>query len=170
MLDLSRIDSGQLKITPVSFDLTSMVCSTILSFEQRVEDKHITVEGLEDCAPQTVFADYDLLQQVVYNLLDNAVKFTEEGGTIRVGIRSTEEFAECTIRNTGSGIPASELPQIFERFYKSDRSRGLDKQGTGLGLYIVKSVMNLHGGEITARSVEGQYTEFTFRLPCSQKK
>ncbi|MBO5670370.1 MAG: HAMP domain-containing histidine kinase, partial [Clostridia bacterium] len=170
MLDLSRIDSGQLKIAPVSFDLTSMVCSTILSFERRVEDKHIVVKGLEECAPQTVYADYDLLQQVIYNLLDNAVKFTEEGGTISVGIRGAEDYTECTLRNTGSGIPAAELPQIFERFYKSDRSRGLDKQGTGLGLYIVKSVINLHGGDITVHSTEGQYTEFVLRLPCSQKK
>lgn len=170
MLDLSRIDSGQLRINPVSFDLTAMICSTFLSFEQRVEEKHIVVEGLDDCEQQTVCADYDLLQQVIYNLLDNAVKFTEEGGTIRVGVRTSDNYTECTIYNTGSGIPATELPQIFERFYKSDRSRGLDKQGTGLGLYIVKSVINLHGGEITARSVEGQYTEFTFRLPRSQKK
>lgn len=170
MLDLSRIDSGQLPVNPVSFDLTSMVCSTLLSFEKRVEDKRIVVEGLEECAPQTVYADYDLLQQVIYNLFDNAVKFTDEGGTIRVGIREAGDYTECVVHNTGSGIPASELPQIFDRFYKSDRSRGLDKKGTGLGLYIVKSILNLHGGEITVRSTEGEYTEFTFRLPRLQKK
>lgn len=170
MLDLSRIESGQLPVNPVSFDLTAMVCSTFLSFEQSVEKKRIAVEGLDGCEPQTVYADYDLIQQVIYNLIDNAVKFTEEGGTIGVSIRETGEFAECAVRNTGSGIPTSELPHIFERFYKSDRSRGLDKKGTGLGLYIVKSIISMHGGEITVSSTEGAYTEFVFRLPRSQKK
>ena len=170
MLDLSRIDSGQLPVNPVSFDLTAMVCSTLLSFEKHVEDKRITVEGLEDCAPQTVYADYDLLQQVIYNLFDNAVKFTDEGGTIRVAIRDTGDSTECAVYNTGSGIPAAELPQIFDRFYKSDRSRGLDKRGTGLGLYIVKGILSLHAGEITVSSTEGVCTEFVFRLPHSQNK
>ncbi len=170
MLDLSRIDSGQMKLNPVSFDLTASVCSTLLSFEQRIEKKRIDIEGLESCGPQTVYGDYDLLQQVVYNLLDNAVKFTEEGGTIRLMLSNADGRTVCIIRNTGDGIPAAEMPYIFERFYKSDRSRGLDKVGTGLGLYIVKTVIDLHGGEITVRSEEGRYCEFVFWLPDSQKK
>lgn len=170
MLDLSRIDSGQLQLNPVSFDLTSSVCSTLLSFEQRIEAKGINIEGLENCSAHTVYGDYDLLQQVVYNLLDNAVKFTEEGGTIRLTLSNADGRTVCSIHNTGAGISAAEMPHIFERFYKSDRSRGLDKSGTGLGLYIVKTVIDLHGGEITVRSVEGQYCEFIFWVPDSQKK
>lgn len=164
MLDLSRIDSGQLQIRPVTFDLTAMVCSTLLSFEQRIEKKNIRIEGLEDCEPRFVHGDHDLLQQVVYNLLDNAVKFTEEGGAIRLLLADANGWTVCSVRNTGEGIPAAEMPHIFERFYKSDRSRGLDKTGTGLGLYIVKTLVDLHGGEITVRSAEGQFCEFTFRL------
>lgn len=170
MLDLSRIDSGQMKITPVTFDLTGMVCSTLLSFESRIEAKRIAIEGIDQCEPQTVVADYDLIQQVVYNLLDNAVKFTNEDGMIRLLLTHVDGRVVCTVRNTGVGIPAEEMPYIFERFYKSDRSRGLDKTGTGLGLYIVKSLIDLHGGEITVRSVEGSYCEFTFWLPDLQKK
>ena len=170
MLDLTRIDSGQLKLHPTEFDLTAMVCSTLVSFEPRIEGKHIRIEGLEDCRSQMVYADYDLLQQVVYNLLDNAVKFTEDGGSIRLTLAKAENNVTCIVRNTGGGIPAAEMPHIFERFYKSDRSRGLDKTGTGLGLYIVKTVIDLHGGEITVRSVEGEYCEFAFWLPSSQKK
>lgn len=170
MLDLSRIDSGQLKINPVQFDLTAAVCATLIAFEPRIEKKHISIEGLEDCVPQTVFADYDLLQQVVYNLMDNAVKFTEDGGTIRLTLAKAEDKTVFVIRNTGEGIPAEELPHIFDRFYKSDRSRGLDKSGTGLGLYIVKTAIDLHGGEVTVRSVEGQYCEFAFWLPELQKR
>lgn len=165
MLNLSRIDSGQLRINPVSFDLTATTCEVLLSFEQRIEQKCLSIEGLDRCEPQMVVADYDLLQQVVYNLLDNAVKFTEEGGTISLSLVHDTDRTIVTVRNTGDGIPAVEMPHIFERFYKSDRSRGLDKSGTGLGLYIVKTVIDLHGGEITVRSVEGDYCEFSFWLP-----
>ncbi len=170
MLDLSRIDSGQMQLSPVSFDLTAMLCATLVSFESRIDKKHIHIEGIDQCAPQTVVADYDLMQQVAYNLVDNAVKFTNEGGTIRLLLTKADGRVVCTVRNTGNGIPAEEMPYIFERFYKSDRSRGLDKTGTGLGLYIVKTLIDLHHGEITVRSVEGDYCEFTFWLPDLQKK
>lgn len=169
MLDLSRIDSGELKLTPVSFDLTAIVCNTLVLFEQRIDEKAVRIEGIDTCEPQYVSADYDLMQQVVYNLVDNAVKFTEQGGRIRLLIFRKDDRTYCLIRNTGSGIPAAELPHIFDRFYKSDRSRGLDKSGTGLGLYIVKTLIDLHGGEITVSSRENEYCEFTFWLPDSQK-
>ncbi len=169
MLDLSRIDSGQMKLNPVSFDLTAVACNTLVLFEQRIEDKDLQIEGIDTCGPQYVTADYDLMQQVVYNLVDNAVKFTEKGGHIRLLIFRKENRTYCMVRNTGTGIPATELPHIFDRFYKSDRSRGLDKSGTGLGLYIVKTLIDLHGGEITVSSREQEYCEFVFWLPDSQK-
>ena len=165
MLDLSRIDSGQLKLHPVSFDLTAVACNTLLLFEQRIEDKALHIEGIDTCEPQYITADYDLIQQVVYNLVDNAVKFTEQGGRIRLLIFRKDNRTYVMIRNTGAGIPATELPHIFERFYKSDRSRSLDKSGTGLGLYIVKTLIDLHGGEITVSSREHEYCEFVFWLP-----
>ncbi len=169
MLDLSRIDSGQLKLSPVSFDLTAIACNTLVLFEKRIEDKELQIEGIDTCGPQYITADYDLIQQVVYNLIDNAVKFTERGGRIRLLIFRKDDRTYCMIRNTGTGIPATELPHIFDRFYKSDRSRGLDKSGTGLGLYIVKTLIDLHGGEITVSSREQEYCEFVFWLPDSQK-
>ena len=104
---------------------------------------------------------------MVYNLIDNAVKFTNEGGTIEIRLFQTAGRVQCRIRNTGAGIPAEEMPQLFDRFYKSDRSRSLDKNGLGLGLYIVKTVIDLHHGQITVRSVEGEYTEFAFWLPAA---
>lgn len=165
MLDLSRIDNGQLKLTPVQFDLTEVVCNTLLSFEQRIEGKHITIADLEDCGREDVVADYDLIGQVVYNLLDNAVKFTNEGGTISLRVYREPGRVVCAVRNSGMGISPQEMPHIFERFYKSDTSRGLDKNGVGLGLYIVKTVIGLHHGEIKVRSTEGEYCEFAFWLP-----
>ena len=169
MLDLSRIDSGELQLHPSSFDLTAVICNTLVLFEQRIEEKDLRIEGFDTCEPQYITADYDLIQQVVYNLVDNAVKFTEQGGCIRLLVFRKSDRTYCLIRNSGSGIPAAELPNIFERFYKSDRSRGLDKSGTGLGLYIVKTLIDLHGGEITVSSREQEYCEFAFWLPDSQK-
>lgn len=165
MLDLSRIDSGELKLNPVKFDLTASACQMLLSFEQRIEAKNITVEGLEDCEPTEVVADQDLISQVMYNLVDNAVKFTNEGGTICMAIRRENGKVFYTIRNTGAGIPAEEMPYVFERFYKTDKSRSLDRTGVGLGLYIVKNVISFHGGEIAVRSAEGEFCEFSFWLP-----
>ena len=165
MLDLSRIDSGQLHINPVRFDLTEVACTALLSFEQRIDQKDVTIEGLEDCPRVEVTADYDLIGQVVYNLIDNAIKFTNEHGIVRITVEKNNGRVTCSVRNSGIGIRAQEMPHIFERFYKTDRSRSLDKTGVGLGLYIVKSVINLHHGEIVVRSVEGEYCEFRFWLP-----
>ena len=165
MLELSRIDNGTVTLKPVNFDLTDAVCNALLSFEQRIEDKRITVEGLPDCDRVPVTADYDLLGQVVYNLLDNAVKFVNEGGVLTVRTYRENGKVWCAIRNSGAGLSAEEMPRVFERFYKTDRSRSLDKTGVGLGLYIVKTVITLHKGEIYVRSVEGEYCEFLFWLP-----
>ena len=167
MLDLSRIDSGQLKMTAVRLNLTEIVGSVLVTFEQRIEQKRLQITGLEDQGDIAVNGDHDLLGQVVYNLIDNAVKFTNEGGTIEIRLFQTAGRVQCRIRNTGAGIPAEEMPQLFDRFYKSDRSRSLDKNGLGLGLYIVKTVIDLHHGQITVRSVEGEYTEFAFWLPAA---
>ena len=165
MLDLSRIDNGELKINPVRFDLTEVACTALLSFEQRIEEKHVEITGLEDCPRMEVYGDFDLIGQVLYNLLDNAVKFVNEGGTITIRLEKKDGRAFCTVRNTGAGVSPHELPHLFERFYKTDKSRSLDKTGVGLGLYIVKSVISLHQGEIVVRSMEGEYTEFSFWLP-----
>ena len=167
MLDLSRIDSGELKLTRVRLDLTEAMCGVLVSSEPRIEEKRLTISGLEDAVKTEIDGDYDLMSQVLYNLLDNAIKFTNEGGDIDIRMQSRDGRAYVTIRNTGAGIPAEELPQIFERYYKSDRSRSLDKNGLGLGLYIVQTVIRLHGGEISVRSVEGEFTEFSFWVPAA---
>ena len=165
MLDLSRIDSGELKMNTTQLDLTDIVVNVLVSSEQRIEKKGLSITGVEDCESVKVCGDYDLLNQVLYNLLDNAIKFTDEGGNIYIRLYREDGRVYVSIRNTGEGIPPEEMPQIFERFYKSDRSRSLDKNGVGLGLYIVHTVIRLHGGEITVRSVQNEYTEFTFWIP-----
>ncbi|MBP3381760.1 MAG: HAMP domain-containing histidine kinase [Clostridia bacterium] len=166
MLALSRIDSGQLKLNTVELDMVALTGQTLLNFEKRIDEKHITVTGLDDVQPLVVKGDFDLLGQVLYNLFDNAVKFTNDGGELHITLYKENDRVYCGIRNTGAGIPAEEMPRIFERFYKSDRSRGIDKNGVGLGLYIVQTVIALHHGEVMVRSKENESTEFRFWLPA----
>ena len=109
----------------------------------------------------------DMIYQVVYNLIDNAVKFTPEGGYIEVSSKADQEKIIVKIRNSGKGVPGEELDKIFERFYKIDKSRSFDVKGAGMGLYLCKTIIELHGGNIIARSEEGEYTEFIFQLPLN---
>ena len=115
----------------------------------------------------SVNADKDLIHQVIYNLVDNAVKFTNETGTIDFKVKTDSKKLTFTITNTGKGIPESELPYVFERFYKVDKSRSANKSSTGLGLYIVKTIVKAHGGSITAASRENQFTAFSVVLPLN---
>lgn len=166
MLSLSKLESGEMRINRTQFDLSVVACTTVISFEQRIDLKQIRIEGLEALPETIINADQDLIHQVVYNLVDNAVKFTNENGYIAIKLDYLEdERILLTIRNSGEGIGAKELPRVFERFYKTDKSRSADKSGTGLGLYLVKTIIDIHAGSITVRSVQGEYTDFEVCLP-----
>ena len=170
MLDISRMEAGELKINPSLFSLSDMVMRVFFSCEKLINDKNIEVRGLEDLPEIHVKADPDRIHQIIFNLVDNAIKFTNEGGYIAISIREENGWVYFTIRNSGQGIARADLGKIFERFYKTDKSRGLDKKGVGLGLFIVRMLMQLHGGDITARSVEGEYAEFEFWLPAMKQE
>lgn len=165
MLNLSKIEAGEVSIAPVKYDISKQIFDTLLSFEKKINDKNISVEGFENMGSVTVNADKDLIQQVIYNLFDNAVKFTPENGVISISAKNEDEKTVVSIRNTGTGVSDEEISRIFERFYKVDKSRSYDVKGVGLGLYIVKTIINMHDGEITARSENGKYIEFCFEIP-----
>ena len=165
MLNLSKIEAGEVSIAPVRYDVGKQIFDTLLSFEKQINDKNINVEGFEDMGSVTINADKDLIQQVIYNLVDNAVKFTPENGVISISAKNEEEKTVVSIKNTGAGVSDEEISRIFERFYKVDKSRSYDVKGVGLGLYIVKTIVNMHNGEITARSENGKYIEFCFEIP-----
>lgn len=169
MLDLSRIDSGEMKLHPSRFDITHTVVTTLLTFEQKIDEKGIEIRGLEDAAPQEVWGDQDLLHQVVYNLIENAVKFTNEGGYIAVQVSDSIDRTTVVIENSGPGIAPEDLPMIFERFYKTDKSRSRDKNGMGLGLYLVRTILKFHGGDIAVSSAVGQFCRFEFYIPKPQE-
>ena len=118
-----------------------------------------------------VYADPDLVHQVVYNIVDNAIKFTPPGGVIRFYHDQRQRHGgRLPSENTGAGISADALPYVFDRFYKEDRSRGLNARGSGLGLHICKVLINLSGGKIRVESEEGKWCRFTFSLPADESK
>ena len=165
MLALSRIDSGELKLVTQTFDISDTVLNTFLTFEQKIEERNINIIGLGENKPVFIEGDPDMIHQVIYNLVENAAKFTNVGGDITATVEEKGSDAYVTIKNTGPGISKEQIKFIFDRFYKTDQSRSHDKNGMGLGLYIVKTIVRLHGGEIKADSVEGEYTRFVIRLP-----
>ena len=165
----TSIDSGEMKIHPTNFDLTATLFTTLFTFEQSIEEKQLEVKGLENAGPQNVYGDQDLLHQVIYNLVENAVKFTNQGGYIKLQISDGIDRTSVVIENSGPGISPEELPMIFDRFYKTDKSRSRDKNGMGLGLYIVRTIIKLHGGDITVSSVMDEYCRFEFYIPKPQE-
>ena len=168
MLNMARLESGELSLNRTVFDINEVVCSTIFTFEQRIDQKRLDIRGLE-AGKVMVLADVDLMHQVVYNLIENAVKFTPEEGYLEVRYETRHGRVYVSIRNSGEGLSKDEIPRVFDRFYKTDKSRSLDKNGVGLGLYIVNTIINLHGGEIVVSSVQGEFCEFTFSVPSPSK-
>jgi signal transduction histidine kinase len=169
MLNISRIEAGEMQLHPQTVDIHEIVCRTVLGFEPAIEEKQIEVQGL-DADKMLVEADPDLSHQIVYNLIENAVKFTPRDGTIGLSYENDGRMLRVAIRNTGEGIRKEEIPQLFDRFYKSDRSRSSDTKGVGLGLHIVKSLVHLHGGTVGVKSAVGEYAEFSFTLPISSQR
>ena len=165
MLNLSKIEAGERKLEKKNVNLTQMLVEVMISFEQAIEKNHIEVIGLDKIEDIVASVDRDMMYQVFYNLTDNAVKFTDTGGRIFVSLTQAGGKIGFRIINECSGISKEDMSKIFERFYKVDRSRHQDVQGFGLGLYIAKTIVAMHGGQITARSHEGADCEFLFWIP-----
>ena len=168
MLDLSQMknrvsDPARRQV----FDLTELIMQTMLSFEDRATKKNLDVDPQLPDDPMMVVADRDAITQVIYNLIDNAVKFAAEGSCITIRLYKENGKAFVSIQDRGETIPPEDLPFIFDRFHKSDRSRSLDKDGVGLGLYLVKAIINSHDEDIAVKSADG-VTEFVFTLRLAE--
>ncbi len=168
LLDITRIQAGERKFNRINFDICELTCQIIISMESRLEKKNLNVEFAPSKDSITVNADRDAIYQILYNLCDNAVKFSRENGDYRISINIQGKKAVISVYNEGDGIPAEDLPYVFDRFYKSDKSRGLDKTGTGLGLYIVKTIIEAHGENIKVSSEQGKFCKFEFTLDLAQ--
>ena len=165
MLEISRLkDQGIPADKLADFDLCEAAGQALLSFEQRINRKHLNVDVDMPELGVTVRAMPDAVTQVLYNLIDNAVKFIDDGGTLSIRVERSGNKAVTTVGNTGPTIAPEELPLICDRFHKTDKSRSTDRDGVGLGLYIVKTIVLAHGEDIYVTSRDGK-TEFTFTLP-----
>lgn len=164
LLDISRFEAGEKKLTMSNFDICEMARQIVLSFEKKIDEKQLDVDFDCDDFNITVNADKDSIHQILYNLCDNAVKFSKEKGKYLISIKQKNKKVFVSVYNEGQGISPEDLPFVFDRFYKSDKSRGLDKSGVGLGLYISKTIIDAHGQEIWVKSAHGEYCEFVFTL------
>ncbi|MBQ3412847.1 MAG: HAMP domain-containing histidine kinase [Oscillospiraceae bacterium] len=163
LLSVMRLEESNQSVELTNVEVWNMILNVMFNLEQRIEEKKIYIPDLD---PQEceVKADKDMLHQVIYNLMDNAVKYTPIGGEINVSVNESEGKTSITVRNSGQGISEEEQPYVFERFYKTDKSRGIDRGGTGLGLYIVKMLTLAMGGTVDLESDGESYTQFTVTL------
>ena len=166
MLDISQLqkEEGIPEDKKMHFDLEECAGQVLITFEKKINDKKLDVDVDFPEHPVYTFANRDYVTQVIYNLLDNAVKFCPEGRTLGLKIREGGNKAYISVSNEGDTIPAEELPLVFDRFHKLDKSRSQNRDGWGLGLYIVKTIVCSHGENISVSSKDGK-TEFTFTMP-----
>ena len=167
MLTLNSLDSKGF-LTRSNFDINRVIKDTAATFEGTCNAKDIVLDLTFAADIQMVYADLGKIQQVLYNLIDNAIKFSDPDSIITVETTERGEKVFVSVKDNGVGIPRDSLNKIWERFYKTDSSRGKDKKGTGLGLSIVKESIQAHGENINVISTEGVGSEFTFTLPKSK--
>ena len=163
MLDLSRLEAADRSAAQGQFNVTEVMLRVLVSLEPKVNSRQLDVDADLPDNPVMVWGDPDGITQVCYNLLDNAVKFASPGSVIGIKVAASAGKARVSVRNQGETIPKEELSMLFDRFHKTDRSRSMDRDGVGLGLYIVKSILDAHKEDITVTSEDG-VTEFTFTL------
>lgn len=170
LLTLNDMNSKNAMLDIVSFDINKIIKQTAEAFEGICTPKKISIELILTGESQLVAADMGKIQQVLYNLIDNAIKFSHNNSVITVETTEKYEKIFVSVKDTGIGIPKDSLNKVWERFYKTDLSRGKDKKGTGLGLAIVKEIIQSHGENINVISTEGVGTEFIFTLPKKSLK
>ena len=170
MLEMSKMQSaGPEELRKKCFNASELLLQTLLVFEKKVNDKRLEVNAMIPEEDMIALGDADAINQVIYNLLENAVKFATPGSELGVSIFKQEGKAYISVKNHGGTIPPDELALIFDRFHKTDKSRSMDRDGVGLGLYIVKSILISHGEDIVVTSRDG-VTEFVFSLTLQAGK
>ena len=165
LLTLSHIETGEIKMHFEYFDIKSMVEDIIDQFENKAEKKEIKIAFAPDTPDLvTVYGDWQRINQVMNNLISNAIKYTNEAGEVEIGFKITKNEVTTYVKDTGEGIPSDDVKRIFERFYRVDKSRSREKGGTGLGLAIVKHILEEHKSKIEVKSIFGKGSEFSFKL------
>lgn len=165
LVQVTKMENGEIKPDRTNFDISELVRQTIIKFEMIITPKNIDVSLNIPEGKVVVNADKDKISQVLINLINNAVKFTPEDGKLVIDITIKKDKAYISVENSGPGIDENDLKYIWDRFYKGDKSRGEDRTGMGLGLYIVKRIIDLHDENITVTSIKDKKTTFEFTLP-----
>lgn len=165
LLFLTRGESGRVTLSFANLDLGRFAADTVRDLSPAAADRQIQMDVTAPLARVFVFADGGRLQQVLHNLIENALQYTESGGRIHVRVASAPGEALLSVSDTGVGIPEDDLPYVFERFFRSKRSRRVNPGGSGLGLSIVRWIVEAHKGKITVESTVGKGSTFTVRLP-----
>jgi len=163
LLHLTRLESKEAALEKKGLDLSRLVGGAIADFQGQLRKKNITVKN-DLPQPCPAFAEQDKMEQVFANLLDNAIKYNKDGGWVKIYSQDIREGIRVTVEDSGYGIPARDIPRIFERFYRVDKARSRELGGTGLGLAIVKHIIELHGGCVGVESTEGLGSKFWFTL------
>jgi two-component system phosphate regulon sensor histidine kinase PhoR len=163
-LELSHIESKEIKLKIEEIKLVDLVNEVLRGFKNQLKKTPINVNN-NLSSGLTIKADKDKLERVLVNLIDNAIKFNKEKGSINIYSEESGNNIKIVIEDSGIGIPAKDIPRIFERFYRVDKARSRELGGTGLGLSIVKHIIELHGGSVGVESTEGLGSKFCFTLP-----
>lgn len=164
LLTLNTFDDRGVYLEMTDFDIAAVLTSVIASFEGTCQEKNLRISASFPRTRTIVSADMGKIQQVLYNLIDNAIKFSDPGSEIEITVSTQKNTVFVSVKDHGEGIARENLPKIWDRFYKTDSSRGKDKKGTGLGLSIVKEILRAHGQNINVISTKGVGTEFIFSL------
>ncbi len=167
LLDLSKIESGKMKMAFLPVDAAALIKRSVAVIENQAKEKNISLKADLPAQLPKIQADETRFSQVMINLLDNAVKYTPEGGTVTISTSIKEKFLQVEVSDTGIGIPESDIPRIFERFYRVDKAHSRELGGTGLGLSIVKHIVQSHGGQVWLKSEPGQGSTFSFTIPLA---
>ena len=170
LIDLNQFGHHGIHLDLTDFDINQIIRTTILTFEGTCQKKGISFDLVLTGQTLLVHGDMSKIQQVLYNLIDNATKFSNPNSDIKIETHIKNDKVFVSVKDSGVGIPSESLKKIWERFYKIDASRGKDKKGTGLGLSIVKEIIQAHEEHINVISTEGVGTEFIFTLPLSHKE
>lgn len=165
LLDLSKIESGRVELKREPCDVSAAIHKALSGLAKQASEAGVTIRVDAPPGAARIFADEGTITQVLYNLIDNAIKYNRPGGSVVVSVKDMGRSVEIKVADTGMGIPPEDLPRIFERFYRVDKARSREKGGTGLGLSIVKHIVQAHGGEVLAASVLGKGSTFSFTIP-----
>jgi signal transduction histidine kinase len=163
--ELTLADAGELKMVRQTDDISQLIAQSVAAAQTVAIGKGLQMRSEVQTALPPVFIDHQRISQVLRNFLANAITHTPPGGTISVAAQSKDKFIEVSVADNGEGIPAKDLPNIFERFYRVDKSRARSRGGSGLGLTIAKRLVEAHGGKVAVQSLEGQGSRFSFTLP-----